>query len=161
MNEVNDVGFVSTRIIRTAAIHLNGSLAQVFPLFGALREKDWAAGWDPRVLYSKSGEIEEHMLFQTSSTHGHAEADFTWLVSKYRPDEYLVEYTVFTPERVWWIKVQCREGQSPMSTQANVTYTYNGLTERGNHLSQAAAGRMFTEDLRDWERAINYYLGTV
>jgi hypothetical protein len=157
---MNSNDFVSKRITKAATIDLNGSLAQVFPLFGALREKEWAAGWDPRVMYSQSGDIEEHMLFQTRSVHGHAEGDFTWLVSKYQPDEYLVEYTVFTPERVWWVTIQCRESRTPMHTRAQVTYTYNGLTAYGNHLCQAAAEHMFADDLKDWERAINNFLET-
>lgn len=45
--------FESARISRTSTITLNGPLGEVFPLFGPVREKEWAAGWEPRVLYSE------------------------------------------------------------------------------------------------------------
>ncbi len=152
--------YTSKRLVRSAEICLHTSLQQVFLLFGALREKDWVAGWDPRVLFSESGDIEERMVFLTTSPKGHTEGDYTWVVSRYSPDDALVEYTVFTPERVWWIEVCCREGQHPKETLARVTYTFNGLTPHGDVLNRAAADRMFAHNLLDWEEAINHYLHT-
>lgn len=160
MDSVNGNVFTSKRLTRSAEICLRGALDRVFPLFGALREQEWAAGWDPQVLFSESGEIEERMVFRTSSAHGHAEGPYTWIVSKYLPEGRQVEYTVFTTERVWWIEICCREGKASGETLARVTYTYNGLSEHGNRLNAMAAERMFAEDLHDWERAINHYLET-
>ena len=130
--------FVSARIFRTRSITLNAPLKSVFPLFGPVREKDWAAGWDPQVLYSTTGVIEEHMVFKTRSPHEH-ESDFTWIVSKYDPVQAFVEYTVFTPERLWCIAIQCREDAVQKTTEAEVTYTYTGLTEEGNAINYRGA----------------------
>lgn len=152
--------FVSKRITRTSTISLKAPLKQVFPLFGPLQEKEWAAGWEPQVLYSITGDVEEHMVFKTTSSHGHEEPDYTWTVSKYLPDQAFVEYTVFTLERIWWITIQCRQDVSLQTTQAEITYTYTGLTDRGNIVNDKALQTMYADDLRDWENAINHYLTT-
>lgn len=152
--------FVSRRLSRTAAIHLKGPLAEVFPLFGPIREKEWAAGWDPEIIYSNTGLVEEHMVFRTPSHHGHHEPDPIWTVTRYHPEGGLIEYTVFTQERLWWITIECEEDLENQATKAEITYTYVGLTERGNMINQRALQVMFANDLQDWQDAINHYLET-
>jgi len=152
--------FTSSRISRTSTITLNAPLGEVFPLFGPIREREWAPGWDPQILYSTTDLVEEHMVFKTPSHHGHIEPDYTWIVSKYLPDQALIEYTVFTAERLWWITVQCYEDLPNQTTKAEITYTYTGLTDRGNAINEKALQLMYAHDLRDWEEAINHYLKT-
>ena len=151
-------GFKSARISRTSSIILNGPLKKVFPLFGPIREKEWAAGWEPQVLYATT-DLEEHMVFKTQSHHGQ-EADYIWTVSKYYPDQVLIEYTVCAPERIWWIRIECSEGKAGETTEAKITYTYTGLTENGNATNEKALATMYRRDLKDWEAAINHYLET-
>lgn len=152
--------FTSRRKSRTSIITLNAPLREVFPLFGPIREREWAAGWDPQILYSTTGLVEEHMVFKTPSHHGHGEPDYIWTVSKYLPDQALIEYTVFTPERLWWITIRCWEDIPNQITKAEITYTYIGLTNKGNAINEKALQLMYARDLRDWEEAINYYLKT-
>jgi hypothetical protein len=149
--------FRSKRIARTSTITLKDTPESIFPLFGPVREKDWAPGWEPQIVYSDSAWIEEHMVFTARSHHGH-EPDSTWTVSRYAPGEALVEYTVVAPERLWRITIQCRPGDGPRATLAEITYTFTGLTERGNELDEAAMSRMFQRDLKDWEEQINRHL---
>ncbi len=149
--------FRSKRIARTRVITLNDTPEIIFPLFGPIRERDWAPGWDPQIIYSDSAWIEEHMVFTTRSHHGH-EPDSTWTISKYAPEDALVEYTVVAPERLWRITIQCRLGDCPRTTRAEITYTFTGLTEGGNEINEAALSRMFQRDLKDWEEQINRYL---
>jgi hypothetical protein len=99
------------------------------------------------------------MVFKTKS-HGHGEPDYTWTVSKYSPEQSLVEYTVFTAERIWFITIKCKEGASAQTTEAEITYTYTGLSENGNAKNEKALQRMYSRDLKDWEEAINHYLET-
>jgi len=152
--------FTPRRISRTSTITLNASLKEAFSLFGPIREREWAAGWDPQILYSTTDLVEEHMVFKTPSPHEHGEPDYTWTVSKYLPDQALIEYTVFTPERLWWITIQCREDIPNQTTKAAITYTYTGLTDKGNAINERALQRMYAHHLRDWEEAINHYLKT-
>lgn len=150
----------SKRISKTKSITLNGSLENVFPLFGPIRESEWAAGWNPEILFSNSDLVEEHMLFRIPSHHGDGEPDHIWTVSKYEPEKAFIEYTVFSGERIWWITIKCIEGIPGQSTQAEITYTYNGLTQLGNAINERALQSIFANDLKDWETAINHYLKT-
>jgi hypothetical protein len=152
--------FTSRRISRTRAITLNAPLSETFPLFGPIREKEWAEGWDPQILYPVAGPVEEYMVFRTPSHHGHGERDYTWTVSKYQPERALIEYTVFTSERLWVIKVQCEEDVPNQTTRAEITYTFTGLTAMGNAINERALQALYAHDLRDWEEAINHYLET-
>lgn len=149
--------FRSKRIVRTRTIRLNDAPDQVFPLFGPIREKDWAAGWDPHVIYSDSANAEEHMVFTTQSHHGAGDI-FIWTITRYQPQDALVEYTVFAPERLWRVVIQCRPGDRSRATRAEITYTFTGLTARGNEVNELALSHLFRHDLEDWEQQINRYL---
>jgi hypothetical protein len=148
----------SARISQTSIIVLRAPLKRVFPLFGPIREMEWAAGWEPQVLYA-TADLEERMVFKVQSHHGQ-EPDSTWTVSKYSPDQAFIEYTVFTPERIWWITIECKAGKTGETTEAKITYTYTGLTERGNAINAKALQMMYRHDLKDWETALNHYLET-
>lgn len=149
--------FKPERIQRTSTFTIQGKVADVFPLFGPIREMEWAAGWEPEILY-RSGQaiVEEHMIFQTSGYAG--EGKYTWIISQYRPEKYLIEYTVSAHERIWFIRVNCKESKG--KTEVTVSYTYTGLTMEGHKKNEFALKRMFAEDLTDWAEAINYYLKT-
>lgn len=144
----------SQRISRTACISLKASIEEVFPLFGPLREKEWAFGWAPEVLYPESHRVEEKMIFRTPGVDG----DYVWVISKYDSIQHLVEYTVHTENRIWFITVQCTE--EGRQTIASVTYTYTSLNEGAIALNRQALGEMYRHELKDWEEAINHYLAT-
>lgn len=151
--------FKSERISKTSTITLNAPIDKVFPLFNPINEKEWAAGWNPHVLYPSTGSVEERMVFRTLSHHGQG-SDSIWTITKYHPDQSFIEYFVFTSERLWWISIQCDEGNGGDKTVAKITYTYNGLTEAGNLMNEKALEAMFHSELKDWEEAINHYLLT-
>lgn len=151
--------FKSGRISRSGTITLNAPLERVFPLFGPIREKEWAAGWEPEDFYPDTGSVEQYMAFKTRSHHEH-EDDYSWTVTEYDPHQALIEYTVFTPGRLWWIMIRCRDGIVGGTTLAEITYTYVGLTDRDNAINQRALEKMYHRNLKDWEEAINYYLET-
>jgi hypothetical protein len=147
--------FKPERIHRSASFTIHGKIENVFPLFGPIREKEWAAGWEPQILYiSGNVLVEEHMIFQTPGK----EAKYTWVISQYQPDKYLVEYTVSAPERIWFIRVTCRNEKE--NTDVTVSYTYTGFTPEGHQRNKEALKQMFADDLQDWAEAINYYLKT-
>lgn len=155
MSSFTDVDTTAERISRCAVITLNGPIEKVFPLFGPVMEKEWAEGWNPEIIYSSSGIVEEHMIFRTKAHHP-SESYYTWVITQYDPDRYLIEYTVSTANRIWFIRVACKPEAS--KTIAEVCYTYTGLNETGNELNTKALEKMYTHDLKDWETAINYYL---
>lgn len=148
--------FKAERVTKTATIALNGTIEQVFPLFGAFEERKWAEGWNPALIYPAEEIMEEGTTFRTKAS-GKLEKEFIWRVSRFEPQRYLVQYLVSTPNRYWTITVQCAEGQGQHAT-AEITYSYTGLTPLGNTINKESLNNMYAENLRDWEEAINYYL---
>lgn len=142
----------SKRISRSTTICLKANIGEVFPMFGPVREKDWAFGWNPEVLYSESPLVEEKMVFRTPGVDG----DYIWTMSKFDADLHLVEYMVHTENRLWFITVQCKDAGP--QTLATVTYTYTSINQAGIALNQNALEEMFRHELKDWEDAINHYL---
>jgi hypothetical protein len=151
--------FKAKRFTRSGIIILNAPLEEVFPLFGPIREKEWAHGWNPGIIHGAADDVEEHMVFKTVSRF-HEEPEYIWTVSKYMPDQAYIEYTVFSGERIWFVAVKCCANPASRTTRAEITYTYTGLTEAGNAIGEKALQVMFARDLKDWEEAINYYLKT-
>jgi hypothetical protein len=149
--------FKAERVQKSASFVVNTSTEKAFPLFGPVREKEWAAGWEPQIVYSTNPEAEEHMIFKTSNNH-HGEGEYVWVISQYSPKDYFIEYTVSTSQRLWFIGVRCRPKGS--STSVTVTYSYTGLTEEGNQLNKLALDKMYAHNLKDWKEEINHYLAT-
>lgn len=147
----------SERVARTATFDVHSPIHTVFPLFGPIREKEWASGWNPEIIYSNHPEVEQHMVFKTRGKHAD-EPEYVWIVTTYQPDEYRIEYTVSTANRVWFITVQCESMQQ--ETRVTVTYSYTGLNASGNERNKEMLAGMFANELKDWEAAINHYLRT-
>ncbi len=156
MNQTETYSQTARRIERTASFIVQASVEKVFPLFGPIREKEWAAGWEPQVIYSQHPEVEEHMIFKTSGNPD--EKEYVWVVAQYKPAQFFIEYLVSTHQRIWFITVECKPRQE--NTLVSVTYSYTGLTEVGNRINQESLAKMFAHDLNDWSEAINYYLST-
>jgi hypothetical protein len=159
---MKETTFKAKRISRTNSMILNASLKTVFPLFGPIAEKKWAYGWDPQIIFSSTNRLEPKMVFKTQMTghHEKGETHCIWIVSRLIPQQALIEYTVFTNERVWWITIQCQEHVSNQTTRAKITYTFTGLTEKGNAINEKHLARIYAHDLKDWEESINYFLKT-
>ena len=144
----------SNRISKSATFTVQAPIDRAFPLFGPIREKEWAEGWDPLIVHGAS-EVEQHMVFTTSPSN-REEEKFLWTITRYEPAKFFIEYTVSTPNRVWFISVDCKP--EAKNTKVTVTYSYTALNERGARLNESALAKMFAHDLRDWEEAINYYI---
>lgn len=144
---------------RTSVIRLEGDVARVFPLFGPLRESEWAEGWSPTIVWPTDEVVRERMVFLVRSAHGDGR-ETMWVVSRYDEGRALIEYTVFEPETIHWIRIRCCSAGGGKETEATVTYTYVGTTESACRRNARALASMYRHDLKDWETAINHYLGT-
>lgn len=145
---------------RSATILINGNINEVFPLFGAFEERKWAAGWNPVMVYPAKETIAEGVTFTTPShTVAAGEDKYTWVIIKYQPAGYTIQYLVMTPHRFWTITVACSKAGNK-KTSVQVTYSYTGLNDTGNKLNALAIDNMFSHNLVDWEQAINHYLET-
>jgi hypothetical protein len=123
--------FKPERIQKCATLSVEGTIEKVFPLFGPIREKEWTKGWDPEILYSATNIVEEHMIFRTKARYPQEEF-YTWVVTQFDPERHKIEYTVSTPNRIWFITVSCEPNGS--MTHAQVCYTFIGLNETGDQL---------------------------
>lgn len=146
---------IAELISREAVIHLAAAVSEVFPLFEPLNEKLWVDEWNPRILYPATGRATEGMVFTTKPRFA-GEADYAWILTRLDPFIHLVQYTVYVPERIWFIKVHCTA--APGGTKATISYSYLGLTPEGHKTNQVALEQMFANELRDWEAALNGYL---
>lgn len=144
------------RISRVASFSVKCSVEEAFPLFGPVREAEWAEGWTPEILFGYS-DVEEYMLFRT---HGgfSDEPFYTWAVTRYHPETHRIEYTVSSRDRIWFVLVHCTRREDV--TDVNVRYTYTGFTEEASQRNSISMEKIFHNNLKDWEEAINHYLST-
>lgn len=156
MNKISGkIIFKSKKISQRAVITLNGSVENIFPLFGAFEERKWAMGWNPVLIYPDTEIIQEGTTFKTVGND--IEPEYIWIVSKYEPDNFLIQYLVFTNNRHWTITVEC-SSIDENKTEAEITYTFTGLNEKGNEINELALQKMYMHNLKDWEEEINSYL---
>ena len=154
-----DPNFKSENIEKTATILLNGNTDLTFPLFGAFEEREWSEGWNPVLIFPATEIIREGTTFITQG-HGHGEGEFTWIVNRYNPDQLLIQYLVYTGHRHWTITIKC-QAVSTHQTAATITYSFTGHDELGNTISRHLLDKMYSQQLKDWETAINTYLAKI
>jgi hypothetical protein len=116
------------------SFHLDAPRARVFPLFTARGERDWAPGWDPKVL---SGAEERGSAFETRNHEGRTTV---WVVIEYRPDEGRVSYARLAQDsNIGLVDVICTEPEGG-GTDVSVAYTLTPLH---------AAGEAFVDEFLD------------
>jgi len=61
-----------------------GSIDELFPLLCPVREMEYVPGWNPTLVVSDSGVVEQDCLFIVPDSP----ADSIWVVNDYRPENY-------------------------------------------------------------------------
>jgi hypothetical protein len=133
-------------------IMLNGSVANVTPLFGPVREAEWAPGWSPHFIYPAHGVQRDGAVFTTASGHGKARL---WLLTTYDVRNGRVEYVVVTPAfTADEIKIRVvPDGEQ--HCKATITYRRSALTPEGNEDVAKLDEHSAEEQRIDWQSAIN------
>jgi hypothetical protein len=133
-------------------INLNGSVAEVTPLFGPVREAEWAPTWRPRFIHPADGAQREGVVFTTPSANGRRRV---WLLTAYDLKQGRVEYVLFTSGfTANEIKIQVTpDGEK--RCQATLFYRHSALTPKGNE--EVARLNAYWADRQrvHWEKAIN------
>jgi len=102
--------------------------------------------------------MEQGTVFKVTPTGDHDHDGATlWFVSKYVPEDHLVQYLVSTENRVWSITVESVAIENNLKTKTTVTYTFTGLNDRGSQLNQKSLDKLFKNNLQDWAGLINKY----
>jgi hypothetical protein len=146
-----------TRVIRNHTLHFNAPVEMVFPLFTPVKEKLWADGWNPKIMYSSTATAEEKGAVFLTQHKG--ESAQVWVVSHYDPRKYEIEYTQFNPDsHVTLITIRCI-GTGNAETDAYVSYTVITLSRAGEEYIEAFTEAHFRLNrMAWWQESIDRYL---
>jgi hypothetical protein len=138
-------------------IVLNGSIADVTPLFGPVREAEWAPDWSPRFIHPAQGVQREGVVFTTTGDHGR---ERLWLLTTYDVENGRVDYVVITPAfTANEIKIRVvPDGEQ--HCKATITYRRSALAPEGNEEVTKLETHWAEEQRSHWETAINEALST-
>ena len=102
--------------------------------------------------------MEEWLTFKTPA-HVPGELESTWIVLKYQPENYFVQYLVLASNRYLTICIKCNQ-VTDKTTAAEITYMATGLDSLGNEMGEHSIKKIYSRSLKDWKEAIEYYLKT-
>ena len=140
----------------TLDFKINQPIDILFPLFSAEGEKLWVPGWDYENIMGTS-DLHEDYIFLTKN-HDHASTDAIWLVKKYKPESYFVQFYKVEPEdKVGIISVQCTKMDESL-TQVEVSYEYIGLSKNGDEFIASFSSIKYKEFIAEWNSLlVNYF----
>ena len=133
-------------------IALKGSVAAVTPLFGPVREAEWAPGWAPRFIHPAEGGQREGVMFTTTSSDG---KERLWLLTAYDVKEGRVEYVWIAPgftANEIKIRVLPNDGGH---CQATITYRHSALAPEANAEVAKLDANWAAQQRVHWETAIS------
>lgn len=142
----------------TASFVIHQPAKELFPLFSAEGEKLWVPGWDYENIMG-STDLHEDYVFVTKS-HDHASSEAVWIVKKYEPKDYLVEfYKVEPKEKIGIIQVQCAPLEAS-KTKVHVTYQYISLSASGEQFISNFTPVAYNAFIAEWETLLVQYFKT-
>jgi hypothetical protein len=136
-------------------ISLNGSTAEVTPLFGPVREAEWAPGWAPHFVNPPEGEQREGVIFTTKDFPG---KERIWVMTDYGLKEGHVSYVVMVPHfMVTTMRIRV-EPAGDRRSKASVTYSLAAMAPEANDLVNQHDAHWVQQQRAHWENAINAVL---
>jgi hypothetical protein len=155
--QAQPAAFTAKSITHTATIQLDGSIDRIFPLFGPVREKEWAPGWDPQILFPAGKDVAEGMVFTVDEKeHGVA----YWIITRYDPAAHRIAYVNVLPGYlVNRIEIACRAA-GEKQTDVTVTYQHTALDHAGNRFVEQVDDAYYSKKMAHWQHAIDHLLQT-
>ena len=139
----------------TVSFELERPVEVVFPLFTPAGERDWVPGWD-FTSPMPGTELCEDYIFQTAG-HAHAATPAIWLVKRYEPAAFTVQYYKVEPgDKVGVVTVRCRAA-GPGRTVVEVTYRYTALSDSGREFIEAFTRPAFEAFIGEWRVLLSRY----
>jgi hypothetical protein len=146
--------FRAKSVTRNGTIRLHASVSHVFELFGPIREKDWAPGWNPTILSLRDQDVAEGMVFTVDEPEGTT----YWIVTQLDQPSHLIAYANVIPGFVVnRIVIRCR-AVDPQETEVAVAYSHTGLSDAGNHFVERQTEAAYAAKMQHWQTAINHLL---
>ncbi len=144
------------RISHTYQQTIHGTIQEIMPLYCPVREVDWCENWNPKVVYSNSGLVEEDCIFITTE----GDLDIVWMVTDYNVEAGYVKMIYHVPGvLVTQLEIQT----TPITqnkTQAVITYSKTSLSETGDNILTDFTKENYDIMMDSWEKAMNHYLQT-
>ena len=135
--------------------NIKGDPQEIFPLLCPNRETEWLDGWKYVMIHSKSGYAEENCVFTTPM---HGEQETYWVVSRYEPSEFIIEFVRFTiPDQIVKISIRVHEKVGEY-TPVDIAYTYTALNQRQNGYIEKQLQDDFRNSMEWWEKSMNHFL---
>lgn len=131
-----------------------GTRDEVFPLLCPVKEKDWTPDWNPKLVISNSGVIEQECLFVEEDTP----SDAIWVVSKHDPVNFEVAMYRILPGVIVGRFAITLDRDGGKTTCANVSYEQTALGKDGEKIVNEFTAESFTEFMDEFTLAINHYL---
>jgi len=135
---------------------IDGTMAEIFPLYCPVREVEWCEGWNPKVVYSNSGVAEPGCVFVT----GHDGHETTWFVTVHDIEQGRVEMMNHTPGVIFTRLEITIEPISDKRTKAVITYSKTSLSEAGDEALKGFTKEYYDIMMDSWEKAMNHFLRT-
>ena len=144
------------KIKHTTAFEISQPAEKLFPLFSAEGEKLWVPGWDYENIMGTT-DLSEDYIFLTKA-HDHGSTDAIWLVKRYEPETYFVQFYKVEPgDKVGIITVQC-VAEAEALTRVQVSYEYIALAEKGRKFIKTFTQTVYEEFIAEWEALLVEYL---
>ncbi len=143
------------RVARTHVQRLAHPVEAVFPLLCPVREAQWAVGWDPDLVLTRSGVVEDGCVFVTHTGVEHS----VWVVTLHDPRAHLLEMVRVTPGvEVCRIAISLSD-RSPVGTDCAITYEITSLGSAGDTRVAAFTEEHYRAFMATWEREIEGCIG--
>jgi hypothetical protein len=114
---------------------VNWPIDVAWPLFGALRERDWAPDWDPEFVWPAMPADQQGMVFNIVR----GETTAVWVNTSFDRAANRAQYVYFIPDVVVTV-ITLALTQIGSSTRVEVSYERTALSEKaGDLVSQMAA----------------------
>jgi hypothetical protein len=107
-----------------------------WPLFGALRERDWAPGWHPEFVWPEMAADQQGMVFKINQ----GETTAVWVNTSFERTANRVQYVYFIPDVVVTL-ITLALTPIESSTRVEVSYERTALTEKANEFVSQMAER--------------------
>jgi len=135
--------FTAKRFVHNCSIPVEAAPDKVFPLLCPIREYEWIDGWECRLVYSRSGLVEDGAVFTTDFP---GEGPTVWVTVRHDPAARRVSFVRVTPDvKVLEMDLQVEETPEGHSRWL-IAYTITALGEAGNafieHLSATNGGEL-------------------
>ena len=144
---------ISTK--HSAGFDIAQPVEQVFPLFSPEGEKRWVPHWDYENVMGTT-ELSEDYVFLTRG-HDHAATDAIWLVKRYVPEAWFIQYYRVEPEdKIGVVTVQCSQTNEGM-THVEVSYRYIALSDLGRKFVERFTLEFYEKFIDEWRVLLLQY----